>query len=183
MRISVINLTHGLLTDQEIITALRAINRQIAEDFKPYWNAAGTLRLEGVSADDVDVDSNADMQGEAIIYLWDKSDVPDALGYHASNYRGIPYGFVFVDIATEIGEDWTVTLSHEALELIGDRQANQLVRGPDPRDRRKKVYHWHEMCDAVQDETYEIDKREDFDDAAGFIWFEMKPKRWWQFWR
>lgn len=33
------------------------------------------------------------------------------------------------------------------------------------------------------DETYEIDKREDFDDAAGFIWFEMKPKRWWQFWR
>lgn len=157
MRISVINLTHGLLSDQEVITALRAINRQIAEDFKPYWNAAGTLRLEGVSTDEVDVDSTADMQGEAIIYLWDKSDVPDALGYHDSNYRGIPYGFVFVDIATEIGEDWTVTLSHEALELVGDRQANQLVRGPDPRDRRKNVYHWHEMCDAVQDETYEID--------------------------
>ena len=157
MRISVINLTHGLLSDSEIITAIRAVNRQVNEDFKPYWNTGATLRLEGSSGDEPDVDNPQDLQGEAIIYIWDKSDVPNALGYHEANFRGIPYGFVFVDIATEVGENWTVTFSHEVLELLGDRQANTLVRGPHPRDGRRKVYHWHEMCDAVQDDTYEID--------------------------
>lgn len=157
MRISVINLTHGLLADTEVITAVRAINRQIKEDFEPYWNMQGQLRLEGNSSAQPDIDHPEDMQGEAIIYLWDKADVPNALGYHDANYRGIPYGFVFVDIATEIGENWTVTFSHEALELIGDRQAGKLIRGPHPKDANRTVYHWHEMCDAVQDETYDID--------------------------
>ncbi len=157
MRISVINLTHGLLSDREVISAIRTVNRQIQEDFAPYWNLHGQLRLEGNSSEQPGVDDAEDMQGEGIIYLWDKADVPDALGYHEANYRGIPYGFVFIDIATEIGENWTVTFSHEVLELIGDRQANQLVRGPHPHDRNKTVYHWYEMCDAVQDETYEID--------------------------
>ncbi len=157
MRISVVNMTHGLLSDAEVITAIRAINRQINEDFQPYWNLGATLRLEGCSTDELDVDNPQDLQGEAIVYIWDKSDVPNALGYHEANFRGIPYGFVFVDIATELGENWTVTFSHEVLELLGDRQANTLIRGPHPRDQRRKVYHWHEMCDAVQDETYEID--------------------------
>ena len=124
MRISVVNLTHGLLSDAEVIAAIRAINRQINEDFMPYWNIGGTLRLEGCSTDELEVDNPQDLQGEAIVYIWDKSDVPNALGYHEANFRGIPYGFVFVDIATEVGENWTVTFSHEVLELLGDRQAN-----------------------------------------------------------
>jgi len=157
MRISVINLTNGLLSDFEVITAIRAVNRQIKEDFEPYWNIGGTLRLEGASTNEPDADNPLDLQGEAIMYIWDKSDIPNALGYHEANYRGIPYGFVFMDIATDIGENWTVTFSHEVLELIGDRQANSLIRGPHPNDRRRKVYHWHEMCDAVQDESYKID--------------------------
>ncbi len=157
MRISVVNMTRGLLGDAEVQRAIRAVNRQIVEDFQPYWNLAGQLRLEGSSGDRPDADNPEDMQGEAIIYLWDEADVPNALGYHEANYRGIPFGFVFVDIATELGEPWTVTFSHEALELIGDRQANLLVQGPNPHDQDKVVYHWHEMCDAVQDEHYEID--------------------------
>ena len=156
MRISVVNFTHGLLSNEEVQEAIRAINRQVDEDFSPYWNLTGTLRLEGITGDLPDADNTIDMQGEAIIYLWDESDVPDALGYHDANYRGIPYGFVFIDIATALGEPWTVTFSHEVLELIGDRQANLLVNGPHPEEDRN-VYHWREMCDAVQDETYEID--------------------------
>jgi hypothetical protein len=159
MRISVINCTNGLLSDDEVQKALRAVNRQITEDFAPYWNLNGMLRLEGRSAGRPDYENPTDMQGEAIIYLWDESNIADALGYHDANHRGIPYGFVFIDIATEIGEAWTVTLSHEALELIGDRQANKLVSGPHPRESEggRTVYHWHEMCDAVQSETYIID--------------------------
>jgi len=158
MIISIVNHTKGKVTDEELQTAIRAINRQIAEDFVPYWSMAATLRLEGRSADQPDSAQTADMRGDAVIYLWDEVDVDGALGYHFQNNRGVPFGFVFTSIAEEIGEPWSATLSHEALELIGDPETNLLVIGPhpDPAEDRE-VFHWFEMCDAVQAETYEID--------------------------
>ncbi len=98
-----------------------------------------------------------DLRGDAILYLWDKTDLPDALGYHDQSARGIPFGFVFTDLAKKLGEPWSVTLSHEALELIADPEVNLLVMGPHPTDPNKTVFNWYEMSDAVQDETYEID--------------------------
>src|SRR5436853_495964 len=53
--------------------------------------------------------------------------------------------------------DRRITLSHEALELLADPEANLLVQGPHPSRPRHKVFHWFEMCDAVQDEHYLID--------------------------
>ncbi|MGH7182247.1 MAG: hypothetical protein ACREJN_09760 [Nitrospiraceae bacterium] len=32
-----------------------------------------------------------------------------------------------------------------------------LAQGPHPAEPSKSVFHWYEMCDAVQTETYEID--------------------------
>jgi hypothetical protein len=55
-----------------------------------------------------------------------------ALGYHDRNFSGIPFGFVFTELSREIGENWSVTLSHEALELIADPEVNLLVMGPHP---------------------------------------------------
>ena len=133
MNISIINLTHGLVSDQEMQTVIRALNRQVAEDFGPYWNLYGHLRLEGYSGGEPRKGENTeDMRGDAVIYIWDEADVPDALGYHDANNQGVPFGFVFIDIAREMGENWTVTFSHEVLELLGDRQANLLVQGPHP---------------------------------------------------
>jgi len=97
------------------------------------------------------------MRGDAVLYVWDQVDVDDALGYHDKNDRGIPFGFVFMDLSQELKEPWSVTLSHEALELNGDPEANLLVVGPDPGNRRRNVFHWYEMCDAVQAESYEVD--------------------------
>ena len=156
MNISVINHTNGQITDADLQHAIRAINRQIKEDFEPNWSMYGTLRLEGRSTKKPDHVKVADMRGDAIIYLWDKTDIEDALGYHLQNNRGIPFGFVFTSIASELGESWTVTLSHEALELLADPQTNMLAMGPHPSEDRD-VFHWFEMCDAVQSETYQID--------------------------
>ena len=156
MIISVINHTKGKVSDEELQVAIRAINRQIAEDFAPYWHMQGTLRLEGRSAVKPSTVTMPDLRGEAILYLWDEEDVEDALGYHLQNFRGIPYGFVFTSIAEELDEPWSVTLSHEALELLADPETNLLVMGPHPNEDRY-VFHWFEMCDAVQAETYEID--------------------------
>jgi len=158
MIISVINHTNGELTDEQVQHAIRAMNRQIAEDFEPYWSLGAELRLEGKSGTKPSKQNLADMRGDAVIYLWNQTDVPGALGYHDSNNRGIPFGFVFTELSEKLGEKWTVTLSHEALELIADPEVNLLVQGPHPSDAKKTVFHWYEMCDAVQAETYEIDE-------------------------
>jgi hypothetical protein len=156
MVISVVNHSSGQVTDEALQRAIGAINRQMTEHFAPYWSMSAMLRLEGRSAEEPDKVQPPDLRGDAIIYLWNETDVEDAIGYHFQNARGIPYGFVFTEIAQSIGEPWSVTLSHEALELLADPETNLLVMGPHPTDNRD-VFYWYEMCDAVQDETYEID--------------------------
>ena len=155
MIISVINHTSGKVSDEEFQKVIRAVNRQIEEDFAPYWGFGAKLRLEGRSEKRPSEHSLADMRGDAVLYVWDHLD-PEAQGYHDRNDRGIPFGFVFLDLAAQLDEPWSVTLSHEALELIGDPENNLFVAGPHPTVRRR-VFHWFEMCDAVQDENYEID--------------------------
>src|SRR5262245_4559367 len=156
MNISIVNHSNGQVSDEDLQRTIRAINRQIHEDFYPYWGMTATLRLEGRSAEEPDKANPSDMRGDAVIYLWDQVDVDGALGYHFQTYKGVPFGFVFTEIARQIGEPWSVTLSHEAMELIGDPETNLLVMGPHP-EADRDVFHWFEMCDAVQAETYQLD--------------------------
>jgi phospholipase C len=159
MIISIVNLTKDI-TDEYLQMVIRAINRQIEEDFEPYWSFGAKLRLEGSAGKIPNKDSPSELRGDAILYLWNQADVEDALGYHDLNAKGIPYGFVFTDLSKKLGENWTVTLSHEALELVGDAQNNLLAQGPHPTHPGREVFHWFEMCDAVQSQTYKIDNVE-----------------------
>lgn len=159
MIISIVNRSETL-SDSDLLQAIRAINRQIDEDFEPYWSFSAILRLEGSIGQETKV-TLTEMRGDAIIYIQDEADVNGALGYHDTHYSGIPYGFVFKNLCDELGENWTVTLSHEALELLADAQGNLLVRGPHPDSSKlHEVFHWFEMCDAVQTQTYIIDSIE-----------------------
>jgi hypothetical protein len=157
MILSVLNHATTDLTDEDVQLALRAINRQLAEDFEPEWSMGAQLRLEGKSQKTPSKTSLPDLRGDAILYLWDGSDVDDALGYHDLNFRGVPYGFVFTKLAKALDEDWTVTLSHEALEMAADPNVNLLVHGPHPTKSSQSVFYWYETCDAVQSESYPID--------------------------
>jgi hypothetical protein len=150
MIISVMN--HSKIPDAEVQAALRAINRQIAEDFEPYWDLGATLRLEAKGRGA----NLAAKRRDAVIFLRDAAG-----GFHTHTLRGLPYGVVF----TEIGKltkqalpwlTWTSALSHEALELVADPQLNTLVKGPHPA-KHHAVFHYREVCDPVQSLTYEID--------------------------
>jgi len=147
------------LSDKDVQEVVRAINRQIAQDFAPYWSMGAQLRLEGKVGAQPTPQSAPELRGEAVIYLADQIDVPNVLGYHAENNQGLPYGLVSMELSAQLGEPWSVTLSHEALELIGDENVNQFAAGPHPApsERGRMVFHWYEMCDAVQAESYEID--------------------------
>jgi phospholipase C len=156
MIISIVNRSASI-SDEALQRVIRATNRQIREDFEPYWSFGATLRLEGKIGEKPNKASLPELRGDAIIYLWDQTDVEDALGYHDKNAAGIPYGFVFTELSKQLGEPWSVTLSHEALELLGDAQGTLLVQGPHPDKPSLEVFHWFEMCDAVQSQSYKID--------------------------
>src|SRR5262245_25198446 len=113
MIISLVNFSR--VSDVEVQDVIRAVNRQITQDFEPYWSMSSRLRLEGRAGVQPMPQSPAELRGDAIIYLADKIDVPRVLGYHAENNQGIPYGFVLMDLAAQLGDPWSVTLSHEAL--------------------------------------------------------------------
>ena len=159
MIISIVNRSKSIL-DEYLQVVIRAINRQINEDFLPYWSFGAILRLEGAIGEKPDKNSLLDLRGDGVIYLWDETDMADALGYHESNALGIPYGFVFTELSKKLKEPWSVTLSHEALEMLGDSQGNLLIQGVHPTQPAVEVFHWFEMCDAVQAQTYKIDNIE-----------------------
>ena len=153
MIISLIN--HSIvITDEQVQEVIRAINRQLKEDFEPYWSFSATLRLEGPIGKRPGLSSFSDMRGDAVLYLVDGVNSLGATGWHLANYGDIPYGIVFLGLCAKIKEAWSITLSHEALELVGDPMCNLLVQGNDPLDRRRRVFHLFEMCDAVQAESY-----------------------------
>jgi hypothetical protein len=161
MQITVAN--YSAQPDEKVQPVIRAVNRQIAEDFRAFWWQEARLRLGRRTAAVADPQHPVEMRGDAILYLLDDPTDPsveDILGYHAENADGVAFGFVFTAISERLGEPWSVTLSHEALELLGDANVNKLAAGPDPRDPRnphRYVLHWFEMCDAVQAESYKID--------------------------
>jgi len=153
--ISIINFS-SKLKDFDVQEAIRAVNRQIAEDFMPVWGNGRTLILHAAAFDPSDLSTLTEepVRGAGVIYLVDEATLPGALGYHDLNAQDLPVGFVFVLYP----DDWTVTLSHEVLELIIDPTVNLFAPGPDPRDPQKIVLHSYEVCDAVERTGYQIDE-------------------------
>ncbi len=157
MLISLVNFTK--IPDADLQTVVRAINRQIAEDFEPVWNWSARVRLEGRAGAKPSSTERfpEELRGDAIMYLATKVDSDGVLGFHDKNFAGLPFGFVSTELSEKLDEAWTVTLSHETLELVGDASSNCYAAGPHPKDAKRTVMHWYEMCDAVQDESYSID--------------------------
>ena len=89
------------------------------------------------------------------------------MGHHELSSQGTPLGKVFAGLDIQSGGSWTVTLSHELLEMLADPWINWCAQGLDG-----KIYAL-EVCDAVEaDELgYQIDGVQ----VSDFItpsWFE-----------
>ena len=179
MLISVVNRSRTL-ADADLQKAVRAINRQLEEDFYPHWQFGAQLRLDSAGRVPTQRDRKIALptlpgrRGDAVIYIVDKPTMAATEGYHDDNNADVPFGFVFLKACGEGADDWTVALSHEAIELVGDPLSNLLVQGPYPKDRRHLVFHQFELCDAVSGEYYEIEGVK----VQNFVlpgWFARKP--------
>jgi hypothetical protein len=147
MALPVIAITNAssCLTDTQVSAAIPALQRQVSLDFKAYW--------------DVDCQLTFLSKSEALPTEWwqisvtDNPDQAGALGYHELTSRGTPLGKVFAGLDLQSGGSWTVTLSHELLEMLADPWINWCAQGSDG-----KVYAL-EVCDAVEADVlgYEIE--------------------------
>lgn len=146
-RIALIN--QSSLKSIEIRPVVKAINLQLREDFKPVWCIAATIKQVRASTDISKVDF------DGFMYLRDSPpESADYAGYHDTLSDGRAVGYSFTDISEALKEDWSVTLSHEVLEMVGNRNVNYFALGPHPKKPSKTVFHWLEMCDAVQGFQY-----------------------------
>lgn len=156
--ISVINFSSQ--TDATIQRAVRAVNRQVEEDFMPAWGHGWRCRVDapafdpiGLTVDQLSDETPEPVRADGVIYMIDQSTLPGALGYHSINSVELPVGFVFTDLIPE----WSVTLSHEVLEMIADPTVNIFVPGPHPTEPGALALHSYEVCDAVERHSYLID--------------------------
>lgn len=152
MRISIIN-SSATLADDEVRHAVRVVNRQITEDVQPCWQLSAHLLFSSAADGGADPDQLA---GDAAIFVCDTTE-GEHVGYHEANRIGIPYGFVFTELANQLGKPWTSTLSHEVIEMLVDPHVNQLVMGPHPTEPDRNVPFLKEVCDPVQADSYTID--------------------------
>jgi hypothetical protein len=151
MIISVINQS-TVKTDDEVQQAIRAVNRQIAEDVAPYWGVSATLRLDATKRGG----TIRELRGDALIRIRD-----DVQAGHIVGTLGVPEGVVFTELpalSTDVHPwlIWTASLSHEAIELLLDPQLNTLHAGPHPNAKRQ-VFYYREVCDPVQGQIYTVD--------------------------
>lgn len=107
-----------------------AIQKQVIRDFRPLWHINAT------------VDSFDSMEDIPIGY-WPVivvADVKGAAGVHLDR-NGQPFALV------EYGEGWSLTASHETLEMLADPWGNRLIAGDSPKPDQGRVEFLVEVAD------------------------------------
>lgn len=125
------------VSDAELSAALPGFQAQISKDFTPFWGTDAKLTMVGKSA--------RPKAHQWQVVLLDTSDEADALGYHDVTADGTPLGKVFVKSTIDEGGLWTVTFSHEVLEMLVDPEINLCAVD----ERHSRIYAY-EVCDAVE---------------------------------
>lgn len=131
------------ITDAQVQAWMAAAQIQVMRDFELVW---------GVEANLIFLAKDQPLPAGAwqLVFL-DDSDQADALGYHELAANGQPLGKAFVASDIAAGTSWSVTASHELLEMLADPQINRCIQVDE------RIYAL-EVCDAVESDScgYEI---------------------------
>ena len=134
----------GVTIDSSQLTKVAAaLSKQVLRDFGPIWTVNATidafLKLEDVPVDYWPVIVQKDVQG--------------ALGYHEDE-TGQPFAVI------EYAPDWSLTASHECLEMLADPYGRRLRAGNVPDQaiaaglKGGRVEFLVEVCDPSEDGKY-----------------------------
>jgi hypothetical protein len=148
IQIAVIN-ESTVLADADVVPVVAAIQKQVSNDFLPVWGADAELIIVPKTT--------PPPSGSWWLVLLDDSDQANALGYHDLTTEGLPVGKVFAASDLKAGTSWTVTASHELLEMLGDPNINLTVFVQN--SSTAGILYAYEVCDACEDDSfgYQID--------------------------
>jgi hypothetical protein len=128
------------LAISELAVVAAAIQKQVARDLSQHWELQGTVsafaHLEDVPAGYWPVIVRDDI-------------AEDAAGTHCDDH-GQPVALV------TSGPGWSVTASHEVLEMLVDPFGNRRVAGPSPKEGQGRVEFLVEVADPVGGSTYPV---------------------------
>ncbi|HTS27069.1 MAG TPA: hypothetical protein VMH81_14435 [Bryobacteraceae bacterium] len=119
----------------ELTRAGEALERQVNRDLKPIWNVNATVEAFGSEND--------------VPHGYWKITVLDAIpggavgGFHLDDDEQ-PYADV------EWSPDWSLTASHECLEMLVDPFGRSLAAGPSPKEGQGRVTFLVEVCDPCE---------------------------------
>jgi hypothetical protein len=135
-----------VVTDEDLARAMPAFQKQVSQDFAGVWGIDASLKL--LKKHDP-IPANAWLIG-----VFNDADQAGALGYHDLTKSGQPLGKVFARTTMEEGGKWTVTFSHELLEMLADPNINLCAF-----DEEARRLYAYEVCDAVEADVlgYDID--------------------------
>ena len=127
------------ISASELTRYSAAIQKQALRDFGPIWDVQATVdafvRLEDVPVGywPIIVDHDIGFPGAAGIHL-DKDGQPFALVQYSNS--------------------WSLTASHECLEMLGDPGGDRLVAGNSVKDDQGRVEYLLEVCDPSEAQEF-----------------------------
>lgn len=138
------------VSDQAVKDVMMACQTQLDRDYFPIWGRSATM---------VFVDKTQPIPaGFWAITVLDHSDQAGALGYHDLTAEGLPLAKVFAGDDIKYGLSWSVTFSHELLEMMADPDIDLTVFVPTMKNGTIGGYIFaYENCDAVEDDSLAYD--------------------------
>ncbi len=146
--VSVINAS-TCVTDAEVEALTAALQKQVSNDFAPAWGIDATLVFVPTTGQPA--------PGSWWLTIQDNTDRAGVLGHHELTPDGLPVGHAFAGTDKRYGLKWTVTVSHELLEMLADPDVNLTVFAH--KDATTHMLYSYEVCDPVEDDAfaYQID--------------------------
>jgi hypothetical protein len=119
-----------------VARAAAAVQQQVCVDFAPVWGGSATVAAFPTLQDKPD--------GFWPVVIRDILTTGD-LGAHLTEAGDKPFALVAFS-----GSRWTITLSHEILEMLADHLGTDWIAGPSPRREDESVQFLVEVCDPCQ---------------------------------
>lgn len=164
--VSIIN-SSTCVSDAEGATLTAALQKQVSNDFAPAWGIDATLIYVPIGGKPA--------PGTWWLSIQDNTDRPGIVGHHELTPDGLPAGHAFAGADMHYGLKWTVTASHELLEMLANPAVNLSVFVHS--QPGKGVLYSYEVCDPCEDDSfaYPIDGIEvcDFVHPAYFETFRL----------
>jgi hypothetical protein len=135
---TIVIINRSSVADAEISNIIPALQAQVSGDFAPLWGIDATIEFVGKRAHAP--------QGAWQLEVFDHTDVQGAGGYHVDQ-NGRVSGKAFWLDAVEAGEQPSVDVSHEMLEMLADPTTATMI---DLQGQWQGYQCLREVCDAVE---------------------------------